>query len=351
MKINISKDSFEKYAVIKVLGVGGGGSNAVSCMFNRIIGVEFFAINTDAQALAKAFAGTKVHIGEKLTKGLGVGGNPEIGRQAAEESKQRLTEILAQTDLVFITAGMGGGTGTGGAPVIASIARSLGVLSIGIVTKPFKFEGRVRAKQAENGIMEMKQYCDATIVIPNEKIIKMCDNQMDARNAFKYVDDVLHKIVKSVSEIITKHGMINRDMADLRSILKNSGEAFIGMGESSSQSGRAAEAAMKALSNPLLEDVTINGAGKILVTIFGGMDVTIGEIEEAMDIVHARVSSDAHIFYGQVLDPELHGTFKIAVVATDFASQDKEVEKEKKLNEEEYWKQPAFKIWKPRKLI
>ena len=217
-------------------------------------------------------------------------------------------------------------------------------------TKPFKFEGRVRQQQAEDGIIEMKGHCDATIIIPNDKILKMMDNQTNAQNAFKVVDDVLCRIVKSVSDIITKHGMINRDMADLKSILQNSGEAYIGMGESSSQGTRAGEAAMKALSNPLLEDVTVNGAHKILVTIFGDMDVTIGEIDEAMDIIHARVSRDAHIFYGQVFDADLKGTLRIAIVATGFTGQDANVDKGVKLTEEEYWKQPAFKIWKSRKL-
>ena len=352
MRIKLSVGTSEKFAVIKVIGVGGGGSNAVSHMFDqKIHGVEFIVANTDIQALAKTTAPTKVQLGEKISKGLGVGGNPEIGRQATEENSRRINHILVGTDMVFIVAGMGGGTGTGGAPVVASIAKQLGVLTIGIVTKPFNFEGKARMKQAENGILNMKEHCDTTIVIPNEKILTMYDRQTNAQNTFRNVDSVLSNTVRSVSEIITKHGLINRDMADLRSILQNSGEAFIGMGESSSEAVRAREAANKAVSSPLLEEVTINGAGKVLVNIFGGMDITIGEIDEAMEIIHSRVSKDAHIFYGQVLDPALRGTFRIAVVATDFAKQVNEAKAiNRKQNEPGYWDAPAYQEWQTRKL-
>ncbi|MFH1367706.1 MAG: cell division protein FtsZ [Elusimicrobiota bacterium] len=351
MDIKLSVEASEKRAVIKVIGVGGGGSNAVSHMVDqKIQGVEFIAANTDVQALAKSAAPTKVQLGEKISKGLGVGGNPVMGRQCTEENSRRLNHMLAGTDMVFITAGMGGGTGTGGAPVVASIAKSLGVLTIGIVTKPFIFEGKVRMQQAENGILNMKDHCDTTIVIPNEKVLSLHDKQTNAQSAFKNVDAVLCRTVRSVSEIITKHGMINRDMADLKAILQNSGEAFIGMGESFNQTTRAKDAANQAVNSPLLEEVTINGAGRVLVNIFGGMDITIGEIEEAMDIIHSRVSRDAHIYYGQVLDQALRGTFRISVVATDFTKQVKAAEIDRKKDEKGYWDEPAFKVWQSRKL-
>lgn len=351
MKIRPPKDLLEKRAVIKVFGVGGGGSNAVSHMFDKKLhGVEIIALNTDVQALAVARAAVRIQLGEKLSKGLGVGGKPELGRMAAEETRRRLEHTIAGTDLLFIVAGMGGGTGTGGAPVIASVARSMGVLTIGIVTKPFKFEGSFRQKQAEDGIREMRDFCDTAIIVPNEKILSLYKRETGVAESFKQADEVLYQAVKSVSDIITRLGVINRDMADLKSVLKSSKEAYIGMGESRGTPDRAREAALRAINNPLLEEVSLNGAGKLLVTIFGGDDVTIGEITEAMELIRARCNSDAHIFFGQVLDPGMHGIFKIAVIAADFAKQAVKMESEKKFKQEDYWKRPAFEIWKPRKL-
>jgi len=312
------KQDYDLTANIKVIGIGGGGGNAINRMVSSDIkGVEFIAANTDAQALRNSLAGYRLQLGANLTKGLGVGGDPDKGRLATEEDRDAIKEILIGADMVFITAGMGGGTGTGGAPVIAEIAKELGALTVGVVTKPFMFEGPIRFKQAEEGLKNMKKKVDTLIVIPNQRLFAIIDEATPALDAFKVADDVLRQAVQSISEIITSHGMINVDFADVKTIMIGAGEALMGMGRGRGKD-RAVKAAKSAIDCPLLEDVSIAGAKGILVNITGNKDITMFEIKEAMDLIHEASASGANVFFGQVFDEGLKDEVKITVIATGF---------------------------------
>ena len=318
IRITIPNDTTEHPAILKVVGVGGGGSNAVNRMIQAgIHGVEFITINTDVQALRRSTAPTRIQIGEQISRGLGVGVNPTIGQQAAEESRERITEMLRGTDMVFITAGMGGGTGTGAAPVVAAIARSQGILTVGVVTKPFEFEHRIRLLQAEEGIKNLRNYVDTLIVIPNEKLFTIVDEKTPIEDAFRIVDDVLRQAVQSITDVITTPGEINVDFADVRTIMLGSGDALMGIGESSGPD-RAVEAARKSISSPLLDEISIEGAKGVLVNITGNKSTSMMEVRSAMNLIKDSVSPEAHVFYGQVIDPNLDDRIKITVIATGF---------------------------------
>ncbi len=312
------KDSFAQSANIKVIGVGGGGGNAVNRMvLSNIKGVDFIAANTDAQALKYSLAPQRLQLGEKITKGLGVGGDPGLGLKAADESKAVLRETLKGSDMVFVTAGLGGGTGTGGAPIVAEIAKSVGALTVGVVTKPFMFEGKVRAKQAEEGLKELRSKVDTLLVIPNQKLFSVIDKNTSLLDTFKKVDEVLQRAVQSISDIITQHGIVNVDFADVRTIMLNSGNALMGVGMASGQN-RARIAAETAVTSPLLEDVSINGANKVLVNITGGMNLTMYETEQIMTVLNNYISSEANVIFGAVFDEKLSEEIKVTVIATSF---------------------------------
>ncbi|MCB4791395.1 MAG: cell division protein FtsZ [Elusimicrobia bacterium] len=359
MRIRLANKDSEQPAIIKVIGVGGGGSNAVNRMVSAgVKGVEFITINTDVQALRKSVASIRIQIGEKISRGLGVGGNPSIGQQAAEESesKERIKETLIGADMVFITAGMGGGTGTGAAPVIAEIARSLGILTVGVVTKPFEFEHRIRLFQAEEGIKNLKNFTDTLVVIPNEKLFTIVDDKTPIEDAFRIVDDVLRQAVQSISDVITTPGEINVDFADVKTIMKGSGEALMGMGEGSGEN-RAVEAASRAISSPLLDDVSIEGAKGVLVNITGNRKTSMVEVREAMTLIKEAVAPEAHVFYGQVIDPNLDDRIKITVIATGFPPRKPNSSQDKKFQEREKdsgttidFSRPAYTYWRPQKL-
>ena len=312
------KPDLARFAKIRVLGIGGGGSNAISSMLveDLINGVDFVSINTDAQALLANQATIKLQIGENLTRGLGVGGNPEIGAQSAEESREKIKELLTDTDMVFITAGMGGGTGTGAAPIIAEIAKEQGALTIAVVTKPFLFEGTRRMVVAEEGITKLKDKVDALIVIPNQKLLDSIDRKITLLDAFKTVDSVLAQGVQGISDIITLPGLINRDFADIKSIMKDAGTAFMGIGIGIGEN-RAQAAARNAISSPLLE-VSINGARGILFTITGGPDLTMAEVEEASKLITEHADADANIIFGANIDQKMVDQLKVSVIATGF---------------------------------
>jgi cell division protein FtsZ len=307
----------ENFARIKVLGMGGGGSNAVNRMIAEgIQGVEFVAINTDSQALMLSDAPQRVHIGEKLTKGLGSGGNPEIGRKAAEESSDELYEVLRGADMVFLTAGMGGGTGTGAAPVAANIAHEVGALAIGVVTRPFTFEGTRRSQVAQEGIEKLKEEVDTLIVIPNDRLLQIVDKRASLQEAFLTADDVLRQGIQGISELITVPGLVNLDFADVRSIMSEGGAALMAVGRGSGDT-RAADAAAQAISSQLL-DVTIDGARGILFNITGGPDMSLFEVNEAAEIIRATAHPDANIIFGAVIDENMGDEVNITVVATGF---------------------------------
>ncbi|MBN1581358.1 MAG: cell division protein FtsZ [Anaerolineae bacterium] len=307
----------ENFARIKVLGMGGGGSNAVNRMIaSGIQGVEFVAINTDSQALMLSNAPQRVHIGEKLTKGLGSGGNPEIGRKAAEESSDELYEVLRGADMVFLTAGMGGGTGTGAAPVAANIAHEVGALAIGVVTRPFAFEGTKRSQVAQEGIDKLKEEVDTLIVIPNDRLLQIVDKRASLQEAFLTADDVLRQGIQGISELITVPGLVNLDFADVRSIMSEGGAALMAVGRGSGET-RAADAAAQAISSQLL-DVTIDGARGILFNITGGPDMSLFEVNEAAEIIRATAHPDANIIFGAVIDENMGDAVHITVVATGF---------------------------------
>lgn len=312
------KPELGRFAKIKVLGVGGGGGNAINSMVfnNTIVGVDFIAINTDAQALLANQASTKLQIGDNLTKGLGVGGNPEIGRQAAEESREKIKDFLDDTDMVFITAGMGGGTGTGASPIIAEVAKEVGALTIAVVTKPFLFEGTRRMVSAEEGVEKLKEKVDALIVIPNQRLMETIDNKITLVEAFKMVDSILGQGVQGISDIITVPGLINRDFADIRSIMKEAGSAFMGIGTGVGET-RAQDAAKGAIASPLLE-VSIEGAQGILFTITGGLDLTMSEVEEASKIISEHADVSANIIFGANVSESMADKVKITVIATGF---------------------------------
>jgi cell division protein FtsZ len=312
------EEVIEGGAKIKVVGVGGCGCNAVNNMIAaNLKGVEFIAVNTDVQALGLSRAGTRLQIGGKLTKGLGAGANPEVGRDAALEDSDKIREILADSDMVFVTAGMGGGTGTGAAPVIADIAKSLGILTVGVVTKPFLYEMGKRITHAERGLEELKKCADTVIVIPNERVRGMVEQDTPISEAFKLADDVLRQAVQGISDIITRPGYINVDFADIRTIMSYMGRAVIGMGVASGDA-RTLEAVQRAISNPLLEDNSIDGAKGILINISGGADLSLHEISEASSIIQKCVDPDAHVILGCVIDETLNGRVSVTVIATGF---------------------------------
>lgn len=312
------KPDASRIAKIKVVGVGGGGGNAVASMLsnNPVDGVEFIVLNTDAQVLLDNVAGTKMQIGEKLTRGLGVGGNPEIGAQAAEESAEKIKELLVDSDMVFVTSGMGGGTGTGASPVVARIARELGALTVGIVTKPFAFEGARRATNADDGIDRLRDEVDTLIVIPNQRLMDVVDRKMTLVEAFKIVDGVLGQAVTGIAEIITTPGLVNVDFADVKTIMKDAGSALLGIGVGMGEN-RAQMAARAAINSPLL-DLSIDGARGVLFNITGGPDLTMFELDEAARIISSAADPDANIIFGNVVKQDMSDQVRITVVATGF---------------------------------
>jgi cell division protein FtsZ len=320
VRIKFAEDFNEQPANIKVIGLGGAGGNAVNRMIEAGIShVEFIAANTDSQALRRNLAPVRLQLGERISKGLGVGGNPVIGRQAAEESRERLKEVLAGADMVFITAGMGGGTGTGSAQVVAQVARSLdpAPLVVGVVTRPFEFEGLVRKSQADAGIRDLRGSLDTMLAIPNERLFEIIDENTTSIEAFKVADNVLRLAVQSITDVITRHGMINVDFADVRSIMSGAGEALMGMGEGHGKD-RAMMAAKQAIQSPLLENVSIDGAKGLLVNISGNKDIKLWEVKTAMEYIKNAASQNAHVFYGQVFDDSLENRFMVTVIATGF---------------------------------
>jgi len=308
-------DSMVSNAVIKVIGVGGGGGNAVQHMCEEVTDVEFFALNTDGQALSKSKVQNVLQIGTNLTKGLGAGANPEIGKRAATEDRAKIEQLLEGADMVFITAGMGGGTGTGGAPVVAEVAKEMGILTVAVVTKPFPFEGPRRMKSAEYGIDELTQHVDSIITVPNEKLMSVLGKGASLLDAFNAANDVLGNAVKGVSELITKPGLINVDFADVRAVMTDMGLAMMGMGEASGEN-RAREAAEAAISSPLLEDINLDGAKGVIVNVTAGMDMSIGEFEEIGEVIRSFISDEAIVIAGTVIDPEMSDTMKVTVVVT-----------------------------------
>ncbi len=309
--------SVENFAQIKVIGVGGGGSNAVNRMIDEgLTGVEFVAVNTDAQALLLSNAPVRVRVGDKLTRGLGAGGDPEIGRKASEESSDELYQVLEGADMVFITAGLGGGTGTGGAPVIAKIAKEVGSLTIGVVTRPFSFEGAHRAQTARIGIENLKEQVDTLIVIPNDRLLQIVDKKANLQQAFSVADDVLRQGIQGISELITVPGLINLDFADVRTIMSEGGAALMAVGRASGED-RARNAAEMAISSELL-DVTIDGARGILFNVTGGNDMTLFEVNEAAAIIKETAHPDVNLIFGAVIDPEMTDEIRVTVIATGF---------------------------------
>jgi cell division protein FtsZ len=312
------KPEIERFAKIKVVGIGGGGTNAVNNMVSggSIHGVDFIVVNTDAQSLALSKAPTKIQIGKDLTKGLGSGGNPEIGKKAAEESAEDIKNALQGSDMVFVTAGLGGGTGTGAAPIIAEIAKSLGSLTVGVVTKPFDFEGSKRSENANIGHKEFKEHVDALITIPNQKLLEISDQKMSLLEAFKTADSVLGQGVQGISDLIVVPGLVNVDFADVKTIMTNAGSALMGIGVATGEN-RAEIAAKMAISSPLLE-VDISGATGILFNIVGGIDLSMSEIDKSAKIISSAANPDANIIFGAAIDENMQDSVKITVIATGF---------------------------------
>ena len=307
-------------AKIKVIGVGGGGCNAVNRMIaSNVAGIEFWSINTDSQALTLASANNRLQVGQKLTRGLGAGGNPAIGQKAAEESRDEIAAALEQADLVFITAGMGGGTGTGAAPVVAEVAKEVGALTVGVVTRPFIFEGRRRTNQADEGIAALQSRVDTLIIIPNDKLLAVISEQTPVQEAFRVADDILRQGVQGISDIITIPGLVNVDFADVRAVMADAGSALMGIGIGSGKS-RAREAATAAISSPLLES-SIDGAQGVVFNITGGSDLTLHEVNAAAEIIYEAVDPNANIIFGAVIDDRLQGEIRITVIATGFNSE------------------------------
>jgi cell division protein FtsZ len=309
-------------AKVKIIGIGGGGNNALSTMISyQLSGVEFIAANTDAQALAANMAPHKLQLGENLTKGLGAGANPEIGRKAALEDVEKIREALKGSDMVFITAGLGGGTGTGGGPVIAEVAREMGALTVAIVTKPFHFEGKKRMKQAEEGLANLKMTADALITIPNQRLLSISGKNMTLLEAFKKADEVLYHAAKGISDIIVGHGIINLDFADVRTIMSETGMALMGTGIASGDN-RSVEAAQRAISSPLLEDISIEGARGLLINITGGENITLSEINEATTLIHKEAHEEANVIWGMVIDHTMKEEVRVTVIATGFGKKE-----------------------------
>jgi len=318
LRLLLDEESTRAGAKIKVIGVGGGGGNAVNRMVRAGFGsVEFIVANTDEQALASNAAPTKIQIGRQLTKGLGAGADPNIGRAAALEDTERILEALTGADLVFVTTGLGGGTGTGAAPVIASLANQLGALTIAVVTKPFKFEGRKRAMQAEAGVHELAETVDTMIMIPNERLLATVAKTTSMSEAFSTADDVLRQAIQGISDLILVPGLINLDFADVRTIMLRMGMAIMGTGVAKGE-GRAKLAATAAISSPLLEDASVEGARGVIINVTGGPDLTLAEVSEASDIIYSAAHEDANIIFGAVVDPNMEGQVKITVIATGF---------------------------------
>ncbi len=309
-------DTYSQSAVIKVLGVGGGGGNAVSHMVQAgLEGVEFICINTDAQALKHSKVRTALQIGCNITKGLGAGADPEVGRQAAMEDRDRIIELIEGCDMLFITAGMGGGTGTGAAPVVAQVAKELGILTVAVVTRPFHMEGNKRTRVADNGMLELSKYVDSLITIPNEKLLTVLGGQTTLLEAFKAANTVLQGAVQGIAELITRPGLINVDFADVRTVMSETGMAMMGSGRASGED-RAREAAEAAISSPLLEDINLAGAQGILVNVTAGMDLSIAEFQEVGNVIKQFASDDATVVLGTVIDPEMSNEIRVTVVAT-----------------------------------
>ncbi len=314
-------DEQERKAVIKVIGVGGGGGNAINTMIqSEIENIEFIAANTDIQALRNNNAPERIQLGPRLTKGLGAGGNPEVGRHSALEDENRLNEVLTGADMVFVTAGMGGGTGTGAAPEVARIAKSLGCLTVGVVTRPFNFEGKRRRRQADVGIAAMKEVVDTLIVIPNQRLLSVVGNATGLDQAFRLADSVLLNAVRGISDLITIQGFINVDFADVKAIMSDTGMALMGTGRATGDN-RALEAATQAIESPLLEDVSIQGAQGILINVTGSSDMTLAEVDAAACLIQEAADEDANIIFGAVFNPELDDEVQITVIATGFETQ------------------------------
>lgn len=321
----------EEFAKIKVLGIGGAGGNAINRMIEAgLSGVDFISINTDRQALSNSFASQRIQIGAKLTKGLGAGSDPEIGQRATEESRDEIEQAINEADMVFVTCGMGGGTGTGGAPIVAEIAKNLGALTVGVITKPFSFEGRRRMAVAEQGIKNLKEKVDTLIVIPNDRLISVVKEKTAIIDAFKVADDVLRQGVQGISDLITVPGLINLDFADVKAIMKDAGSALMGIGVSSGES-RAKDAAELAISSPLLE-TTIEGAKGILFNVTGGLDLGLMEVHEAAEIIARSADPDANIIFGAVIDEKLQGEMRITVLATGFGEHRRRVEEPSRIS-------------------
>ncbi len=312
-------------ARIKVIGIGGGGGNAVNTMIGaKLSGVDFMTANTDAQSLEESLAPVRIQLGSLVTKGLGAGANPEIGRRAAMEDQERIREYLEGADMIFITAGMGGGTGTGGAPVIAQVAREVGALTVGVVTKPFIFEGKKRLRQAEQGIEELKRTVDTLIVIPNQRLLSIAAKTTTMLEAFHKADDVLLQAVRGISDLIITPGLINLDFADVRTVMAEMGLALMGAASASGEN-RAIEAAQKAISSPLLEDISIQGARGVLINITGGPDLCLHEVNEAASMIQEEAHEDANIIFGAVIDDNMKDEIRITVIATGFGEDKVEV--------------------------
>lgn len=323
---------------IKVLGVGGGGNNAVNRMIDaNVASAEFVAINTDKQALLISKANKRLQIGERLTGGKGAGGIPEVGRKSAEESKTSITEVLKGADLVFITAGMGGGTGTGAAPVIAQIAKELGILTVGIVTKPFAFENRKRMENAEKGIAELKKYVDTIVIIPNERLATILPEKITLVDAFRYADDVLRQGIQGISDLIVFPGMINLDFADIETVMKNRGLAHMGIGRGKGEN-KTLEAVRQAVASPLIE-TTIEGATGVVLNIKGGSDITLREVTEAANMVKEVIDPSCNLIFGSSIDPEMHDEVEITIIATGFKGKDEEEEEKQEEPEAENLRQ------------
>ena len=312
------EESVTQNAQMKVIGVGGGGGNAVNRMIDEhLSGVAFISVNTDAQALLNNKADIKVQIGKKLTRGLGAGARPEIGRQAIDENREEVERVIAGSDLIFVTCGMGGGTGTGAAPIIASMAKEHGVLTVGIVTRPFLFEGKKRMRHAEMGINEMRKHVDTMIVVPNERLLAVAGKGMPFADALKKADEVLLNATRGISEVITRPGLVNVDFADVRTVMQNGGSALMGTGVGRGDS-RAMEAAQQAISSPLLDNISITGATGVLINITGGNDLTLGEVSQITEIVQEAVGEESEIIFGAVLEPAMASELRVTVIATGF---------------------------------
>src|SRR5579864_6093449 len=318
MIFELEESGVPQNAKMKVAGVGGGGGNAVNRMIDeRLLGVEFISVNTDAQALRMSKSDIKIQIGRKLTRGLGAGARPEIGRQAIEENKDEVAQAVQGADLVFVTCGMGGGTGTGAAPIACELAREAGALTVGIVTKPFLFEGRKRMRQAEIGIAEMRKNVDTMIVVPNERLLAVVGKGIPFQDALKKADEVLLHATQGISSLISVTGLVNVDFADVRTVMQAGGSALMGTGIGRGEN-RAMEGAQQAISSPLLDNISISGATGVLVNITGGADLTLGEVHQINEIIHDAVGDDAEIIFGAVHEPAMQGEIRVTVIATGF---------------------------------